>query len=709
MLKCRSPGNPPETDVAQPAGPVLARDDGVQQVAGRADGVLAGLGRQRVYHGGAHEPDPSCNSGVIGVIAGIFRVFSGVTTSRVTLGESGRPVLDLEGVDDKADALEGVSHPGGRGEEPGAGVSGLLQRQAMEHERSQQGSVDLRDVAMAAHFEDKDATGPEAVEDGLQDGDSGAGVSQDPVQRCVGHSINRQPNTSHHNTRIRRIHGADGRDEPGRELAVAAADIEHSVLAARLQQLQHRVREPGHEGRRRLVCLVIYYIVSQLNRPSRRQKPLSRTSEDQLSFSSPCICVSSLSVCVLFVSASRLHRAAKVAKGAARDRRSIEAAVDAPSGREREREREREKRAGDGRAAEEVLAKMEETKMPAREVGRQSAFNQNNIDIYVHLRNLESTSDIDIDSKISTAYRPIDETDGRLEDGNLCPSLLLLCLFLQHPQCLMEPADGRSDDSDRYEQAEHDQHDHRQHSHEQQKSCEPFPALPETLEMATLNIPNSPNTANTANTLNSPASPASPASRSSSPISVASGELGIVASRRPTTESVLTTASRQPSGPFAGLQRFWWAHISIRVPRKQNRDHFGIFSLSITVYIEIKIDANERIALERTYLAYMRTSLTFAMVGVLIAQLFSLNHAVVHNADFGFHRVGKPLACVCHLLAVLVAVAGAFRFWRQQHALARGRVHAGGREVNFIGLVSAAVVAVIFVLVIMISARRDSE
>lgn len=105
----------------------------------------------------------------------------------------------------------------------------------------------------------------------------------------------------------------------------------------------------------------------------------------------------------------------------------------------------------------------------------------------------------------------------------------------------------------------------------------------------------------------------------------------------------------------------------------------------------------------------MRTSLTFAMVGVLIAQLFSLNHAVVHNADFGFHRVGKPLACVCHLLAILVAVAGAYRFWRQQHALARGRVHAGGREVNFIGLVSAAVVAVIFVLVIMISARRDAE
>ncbi|EFE42429.1 hypothetical protein TRV_02869 [Trichophyton verrucosum HKI 0517] len=576
----RSPGNPPETDVAQPGGAVLARDDGVQQVAGRADGVLAGLGRQRLYHGGAHEPDPSCNPGVIGIIAP--RVFA----SRVTLGEHGRPVLDLEGVDDKADALEGVSHPGGRGEEPGAGVSGLLQRQAMEHERSQQGSVDLRDVAVAAHFEDKDATGPEAVEDGLQDGDSGAGVSQDPMQRCVGHSINRQPNTSHHNTRIRRAvddvglseqpavehpegrwgrgsrqprarsldhgrrrvesqHGADGRDEPGRELAVAAADIEHSVLAARLQQLQHRVRQPGHEARRRF-----------LNRPPRRQKPLSRTSEDQLSFSSPCISVSPL--CVLFVSALSCvsvtarrrhqarrprsacsHRAAKLAKGAARDRRSIEAAVDALSGREGGRE----KRAGDGRAAEEVLVEVK-VKMPAR-----------------------------------------DETDGRLEDGNLCHSLLLLCLLLQHPQCLMEPADGRSDDSDRYEQPQKND----DHGQKKNDGNEPFPALPElpgppeTLEMATLSIPNTPNTANTANTLNSPASPASPASRSSSPISVASGELGIVASRRPTTESVLTTASRQPSGPFAGLQRFWWAHISIRVPRKQNRDHFGTPNTSIYI------------------------------------------------------------------------------------------------------------------------------
>ncbi|EFR01634.1 hypothetical protein MGYG_04636 [Nannizzia gypsea CBS 118893] len=245
-------------------------------------------------------------------------------------------------------------------------------------------------------------------------------------------------------------------------------------------------------------------------------------------------------------------------------------------------------------------------------------------------------------------------------------------------------------------------------SHEQRRSegKEPFPELNlsppgtqdtqrtqdtqetrvETLEMDTL----------TPASLASPGSPCSPASlaspgfpsRSSSPLSVASGELGIVASRRLTTESVLTTASLQPSGPFAGLQRFWWAHVSVRVPRKQNRDHF---------------------ALERTFLAYMRTSLTFAMVGVLIAQLFSLNHAVVHNAQFGFHRVGKPLACVCHVLAILVAVAGAYRFWRQQHALARGKVYAGGRELNFIALVSAAIVAVIFGLVIAISARRDSE
>lgn len=473
MLKCRSPGNPPETDVAQPAGPVLARDDGVQQVAGRADGVLAGLGRQRVYHGGAHEPDPSCNSGVIGIIAP--RVFA----SRDTLGEPGRPVLDLEGVDDKADALEGVSHPGGRGEEPGAGVSGLLQRQAMEHERSQQGSVDLRDVAMAAHFEDKDATGPEAVEDGLQDGDSGAGVSQDPVQRCVGHSINRQPNTSHHNTRIRRIvcrsytlsqepstmsvcpsslqsstRKAAGDEDPASRARAAStmAGDESSPSTAPTAETNLAVNWPSPQptsstlssrrgcsscstvsaSRGTKAAAASYawlYIISSASSTAHHAgrspylAPLRTSCPFLLPASVYPLCLSVSSLCLLLVCVSVTarrrhqarrprsacsHRAAKVAKGAARDRRSIEAAVDAPSGREREREGEREKRAGDGRAAEEVLAKMEETKMPAREVGRQSAFNQNNIDIYVHLRNLESTSDIDIDSKISTAYRPID-------------------------------------------------------------------------------------------------------------------------------------------------------------------------------------------------------------------------------------------------------------------------------------------------------------
>ncbi|KAK2880017.1 hypothetical protein FQN49_000652 [Arthroderma sp. PD_2] len=264
-----------------------------------------------------------------------------------------------------------------------------------------------------------------------------------------------------------------------------------------------------------------------------------------------------------------------------------------------------------------------------------------------------------------------------------------------------ERAEGRRSSSGYYESEESDgqyQNQRQRRRHRRQDSSldgktYPFPTLvdsglsipsPDHPEMATAASPLPPELRNATELgIMTPDS-----TRSSSPLSVASGDLGIVASRRQTTESVMTTASMQPTGPFRKVIRFWRDHISVRVPRKQNRDHF---------------------ALERTYLAYIRTSLTFAILGVLIAQLFSLNHAVVHNPHFGFHRVGKPLACVCHAIAILVALAGAYRFWRQQHALARGKVYAGGRELNFIAFVSAGIILVIFVLVIMISAKRDSE
>ena len=74
------------------------------------------------------------------------------------------------------------------------------------------------------------------------------------------------------------------------------------------------------------------------------------------------------------------------------------------------------------------------------------------------------------------------------------------------------------------------------------------------------------------------------------------------------------------------------------------------------------------------------------MVAVIIAQLFRLAHNANPNKTFGFYVLGIPLACICIGTAILVLLLGSYRFWRQQNAMLRGKVHAGGWEVNAVGV-----------------------
>ncbi|KAL4928932.1 uncharacterized protein BDV17DRAFT_263125 [Aspergillus undulatus] len=78
------------------------------------------------------------------------------------------------------------------------------------------------------------------------------------------------------------------------------------------------------------------------------------------------------------------------------------------------------------------------------------------------------------------------------------------------------------------------------------------------------------------------------------------------------------------------------------------------------------------------------------MQGALIAQLFRLQSAHTSHG-LGYHEVGVPLSVTCHCAAMLTAVLGAYRFWKQQSAIALGTVYAGGWELNVIGLLTSAV------------------
>lgn len=57
----------------------------------------------------------------------------------------------------------------------------------------------------------------------------------------------------------------------------------------------------------------------------------------------------------------------------------------------------------------------------------------------------------------------------------------------------------------------------------------------------------------------------------------------------------------------------------------------------------------------------------------------------------GFDDLGIPLACCCYGVSILIALVGAYRFWRQQSAMTRGKVYSGGWELNSIGIIGIAV------------------
>ena len=96
-------------------------------------------------------------------------------------------------------------------------------------------------------------------------------------------------------------------------------------------------------------------------------------------------------------------------------------------------------------------------------------------------------------------------------------------------------------------------------------------------------------------------------------------------------------------------------------------------------------------ALERTFLGYLRTSLALSMMSVVIAQLSRLEHAQNPDRVFGYFTLSIPSACVCIGAAIFVMLVAACRFWRQQNAILRGKVHAGGWEMNAISLTIALV------------------
>jgi uncharacterized membrane protein YidH (DUF202 family) len=151
-----------------------------------------------------------------------------------------------------------------------------------------------------------------------------------------------------------------------------------------------------------------------------------------------------------------------------------------------------------------------------------------------------------------------------------------------------------------------------------------------------------------------------------------------------------SSSAMRGNGVRVKIRRWWAQHVSLGVSPNSRRDFLGRSTFGAVACFPDsrkgqRFLTRPRTALERTYLGYVRTSVALSTTGVTLAQLFRLTGSMDTQGPV---RGGFAVAVSFIVAAVLVVLLGATRYWRQQTALARGKVWAGGFELLLImGLV----------------------
>jgi uncharacterized membrane protein YidH (DUF202 family) len=115
---------------------------------------------------------------------------------------------------------------------------------------------------------------------------------------------------------------------------------------------------------------------------------------------------------------------------------------------------------------------------------------------------------------------------------------------------------------------------------------------------------------------------------------------------------------------------------------------------------------------ERTYLAWLRTSLSFASIGIAITQLFRLNTTISADPSSPENRgllhlrqVGKPLGATFIALSILILFMGFHRYFESQHYVIRGKFPAGRGSIMLVSLVAGLLIIASLVVVLAIRAN----
>jgi len=116
--------------------------------------------------------------------------------------------------------------------------------------------------------------------------------------------------------------------------------------------------------------------------------------------------------------------------------------------------------------------------------------------------------------------------------------------------------------------------------------------------------------------------------------------------------------------------------------------------------------ARDHLANERTYLAWLRTSLSFASIGVAITQLFRLSTTIQPGTPpkgyAELRRLGRPLGACFVGIAVLVLALGVHRYFTSQYWMTQGKFPASRGAVLVVSSIAASITIAAFVIVVVV-------
>ncbi|KAF1972450.1 hypothetical protein BU23DRAFT_554997 [Bimuria novae-zelandiae CBS 107.79] len=138
--------------------------------------------------------------------------------------------------------------------------------------------------------------------------------------------------------------------------------------------------------------------------------------------------------------------------------------------------------------------------------------------------------------------------------------------------------------------------------------------------------------------------------------------------------------------------------------------------------------ARDHLALERTFLAWLRTSLSFASIGIAITQLFRLNTSLhppssspqsPSNPSFyqnpptlsssssvgitHLRHVGKPLGATFIAISLLILLIGFHRYFEAQHYVIRGKFPASRGSVIAVSVVAGGLIVCSLVVILAVA------